>query len=856
MPEMRRATLATLRAHARSLIGTVFAIILGVGLVTGTLVFDATVSAGFFAAFVRAAAGVAVSVQPSRAGQPSAARRSQQPVLPVSDLATVAHVPGVAAAAGRMEAPLALLDRSGRPVTNFSQVGSGVSTSGPVSLLPYAVRGRVPTGPGQALLDTATAARLQLRIGSRITVADRHGHDHSFTLTGLMDFGVSKTYANQSVVGLPEAVLTRLTRMPGYTEIVAAAGPGISQSSLAARVRAALGSGPVVQTGRQRQLALANDSLHVATQFTIVLLIFGVVALVVSAFVIYNTFAVLLAQRIRETALLRCVGATRRQIFAAALAESGIVGVCGSIAGVAAGAGITAGLFAALGSGGALPPHSIVITPASVAIGLLLGAGVTMASAAIPALRATRTAPLAALRDLAAGNQLSRRRRVVQAATATIIAAAGIAITVASSGLTNRNTGTLGIVAGGLVVFLAVLAALPLFVGPLSSGLGRSLAALAGTPAKVAAANTARNPGRTATTTAALMIGIALMSLFAVVFASIARTAANQIAEHYSVDYVATGVQYGNGPTAPVPAAFATALRRQPQISGVAELREATVTIDGVQLTLGAVSPRGLGALLRIPVEAGNLNGLRSGGVVLADSVHAPFRARIGTKVTVAGKARTVALTVTTAATLTAAGLRLDALVSWAEFTRLTGRGADTTVLIKAAPGISAPASRAAVDRAARTYPLVSISSLADYSSGLESTVSTLTAIFGGLIGVAILISLLGVGNTLSMSVTERTRESAIMRALGLTRRQLSGTLLIEALLMGLISATAGVVFGAIFGRLVVTTAFAAIGPTIVLPWTWIAGLIMLACGCSVAAAIAPARRAAQSSIVAAMADI
>jgi putative ABC transport system permease protein len=217
---------------------------------------------------------------------------------------------------------------------------------------------------------------------------------------------------------------------------------------------------------------------------------------------------------------------------------------------------------------------------------------------------------------------------------------------------------------------------------------------------------------------------------------------------------------------------------------------------------------------------------------------------------------KTVTLPVVAVANTSIPGTdRFDALVTWDELTTLAGPGDDATVMAKAAPGVSPIASRSALDALSSTYPLVEINSIADLSSELEKAVNGLLALFGALLGTAVLIALLGITNTLSLSVVERTRESATLRALGLTKAQLRATLLVEALLMGVVGALVGVTYGLTYGRLIVTKLFENIHPTIVVPWSWLLGLLVLAALSATAAAVLPARRAANASIVEAMAE-
>lgn len=397
-----------------------------------------------------------------------------------------------------------------------------------------------------------------------------------------MDFGVAKAFSGLSVVGLPGAEIVRLTGSPGVKEIAVAAKPGVSQADLVSRIGAALGGGPRVKSGDQMRKDLANDATRVATEFTFILLIFGAISLVVAVFVIYNTFAILLAQRVRETALLRCVGATRRQIFNAVLAESAVVGLAGGAIGVLGGVGVVYGLLGLLNGllRANIPVHAPVIGVEPVVIGLAIGLVVTVISALLPAIRATRTPPLAALRDLPTVKVTSRGRRIARIACTVLFGVTGIGLTVLGWREPDPQTGTFTLVAGGVITFLGVLILSPLFIAPLSALVGLPMR---GTPGRLAVANARRNPGRTAVTTATLMIGVGMMALFSVILASVRTTAHAQIVGQYPVDYVMTPLRGS------IPLSYVDTLRNRPELPGVFAVRVVEVDVDGVPTPIAAM---------------------------------------------------------------------------------------------------------------------------------------------------------------------------------------------------------------------------------------------------------------------------
>ncbi|MBX6748373.1 MAG: ABC transporter permease [Micromonosporaceae bacterium] len=845
---MLRTVLANLRAHVGRLAATTLAVVFGVAFVVGTVVFADTARQGYADAYARSAINVDVSVLPADTGETPA-------LLPAASLAAVRRLPDVAAADGRMVARLALLNRDGRPVTNLGRVGYGIAVDGDARLRPYDVDGRTP-GPGEALLDTDSAERLGYRVGDTIVVVDPEGVRHRFAVVGLLDFGVDQRFSGQSVVGLPAAVLATLTGVDGYEELAIEAREGVDPDRLAAAVSAQLGPGVQVVTGEQRRSALIAEAARWLDGFRVFLLLFGVVALVVAAFVIYNTFAVLAAMRVRQTALLRCLGAKRGQIFRATLLEAAIVGLVGGAAGILLGIGVAFGLVALLVGqlDVDLAVGAAVVGPAPVVAGLVLGLAVTVVSAVVPAVRATRTSPLAALRDQPTG-PTGRRRRVLRAVLAGLVGVVGIAATILGVGESDPNTGAVLIVLGGVVTFLAVLVASPLFIGALCTVIGAVPARLFGTPARLATANARANPGRTAITTATLMIGIGLMSVFSVVLSSLSTTAARQIAGQFPVDVIATGLRYGDIDPA-LPAGYADALRARPEFSAVAQVRAVSATVDGTEVRVGAVDPGSLGALVTPSISEGTLAELRPGTAIVATSRTRLGATPVGATLSVVGSQSTLDVRIAASAVALAPGAaNLDLLVVWSDLESLAGDAPDIAVLAKTAPGVSAAQSLAALDELADEFPLVSAGSVADLRSDLESTVNGILAVVAGLLAITVVISLFGIANTLALSVVERTRESATIRALGLTRGQLRATLILEALVMAAVGALVGLTYGLVYGAILSGKALAGWDPVVVVPWAWFAGIVVLVAVTAALAAVLPARRAARASIVAALVD-
>jgi putative ABC transport system permease protein len=451
---------------------------------------------------------------------------------------------------------------------------------------------------------------------------------------------------------------------------------------------------------------------------------------------------------------------------------------------------------------------------------------------------------------------------------AALSAAAGTALTVLGSGMKNGQEGVMLVVAGGVVNFLAVLLTAPLFVGPLTAAIGWLPGRIFGTPAKLASANARRNPGRAAATTVALMIGVGLMSASTVAVASAQATANAELAENYPVDYIVQAASFDQvAPPADstadstadarpanqvadpkgLPPRIAERLRQDRTFSGVARVHRIEADVDTGGMPLAAIDPAG--------TKVVNLGAALKPGTVALDREQArQLHKKVGDQVTIkpdggAGRSFTIV------ALITGSIHTGYAVITWDDFTALHPMADDTIVLVRNADGVSAERSRQHLDAALRDDPLVQVDSLADWRQEITGAIDKIIGVVAALLGVAILIALIGIMNTLSLSVFERTRESAMVRALGLTRGQLRGTLLVEAVLMAVVGALVGISFGVIYGWITTRLMFRDNSLVMHVPLGELAGYVALAALAGVIAAVLPARRAAKTSVVSAMAE-
>jgi putative ABC transport system permease protein len=854
---MLRNALASLRYRTARLALSSLAIVLGVAFVTGILIMGASANAAYFASFAAGAKNVDAAVTPRASGFQEKGSGTA-PSLPASLLAQVRAVPAVAAAEGRLVGQAPLLDASGKAITSGSGRGSGygINLAADPALRGFTVAsGHVPALPDQVAVDKATAADEHFRLGQTVRVVDHGGRVRSFVLVGTIDMGVDHEFLNSTVTVFETAAGLAVTGRPGYDQIVARAAPGVSQSALTARIGALPGmSRYQVQTGSQLATAEADSAAHFTQQFTTAILVFAIVALVVACIVIYNTFTILVTQRGRELALMRCVGATRRQVFGGMLLESLIVGLIASAAGVVAGLGIGWGmqrLFAAFGA--AIPAGPLVLAPSTVAIAMATGTVVTLAASVLPARSATRVAPVAAL-----GRQHeqpdSARIGWLRAAVAVFFTGVGALVTYTGTQNVTGQAGFLEIAAGGCLCFVAVLALGPVIAGPVVSFLGWLPGRLTGPTVRLAAANARRNPHRVAATTAALTIGLALMTVFTVVISSAQASSDQQIALHYPFDYI---VQARSGGQL-VPPQVVSALEASPALGIVAPVYDAPATVNGAGHTdVGAVGHNGLDANVKPVMVSGSLSALGPGVAAVDSSVLTRLHVRQGGTLAITtpdGGPRTLRVG---AVYNGGHSVLPDVLLPISDYTRWFQPAGAQWVFINGAPGISTAASRSAVNAAAASDPLLTVDTDADYRAALASSVNQILALFSALLAVAIVIALFGISNTLTLSVIERTRESALMRALGLTRGQLRRMLLTEAIFMALLAVVLGVGLGATFGTIMVNAFVKSAGGGVIsIPFREIGLFVLVGVAAALLAAVLPARRAAQVSVVSAMADL
>jgi putative ABC transport system permease protein len=838
---MLNATLKGLLAHKLRLAATALAIVLGVSFVAGTYVLTDTITATFDNLFKQVTEGVDVAVrsQETFGGQMG---QTRDPV-PAAVLDQVKAVDGVKAAEGNVTGFAQFIGKDGKPVTTGGAPTLGVSVAqGSEFTAGSTIRaGRLPSGPNEVVVDAKTAEDEGFQVGDRVKVL-LQGPAQTFTISGVIGFGEASNLAGATLAGfdLPTAQKV-LNREGHFDEIDVAAQDGVSPEQLRDRVRAAVDPKYEVLTGTQLAESTAAEINDTIGRFlSTALLAFAFVALLVGGFLIFNTFTIIVAQRTRELALLRCLGASRRQVMGSVLLESAIVAIVASLVGLALGVVIANGLRALLSGflGADLPTTATQFRPRTVVVSLVVGLVVTVLSALLPARKATRVAPVAALREETAFAPTGfRRRRIV---FGVLVTAVGVALLLAGLFRPEGNR-LVNVAAGAVVVFFGVAILSPLIARPLARVIGWPFARAFRLPGALARQNAMRNPRRTASTAAALMIGLALVAFVSVFAASIKGSTNKILDESVSADYILMNT---DGFT-PFSTEVATRLADQPELEAVTGDRLGAWKLNGATKQLIGIDPVAYQQVVRTDVTAGSLADLAGGGLAVKDTVARANGWTVGERVPMEFP-RNGVQQIPVKAIYEDNSLNGDYLLSMVDYQRGYTDQQDFQVLVKAAPGVAPAASRASVERVTADFPNITVRDQAEYKAENARQIDQLINLFYSLLGLAVLIALFGIVNTLALSIFERIRELGLLRAVGATRRQLRSMIRWEAVIIAVLGAVLGLVVGVFFGWTVVRALRGQGISEFTLPVGQLVGFVLAAGVAGVLAAILPGRRAAR----------
>ncbi|WP_338897857.1 FtsX-like permease family protein [Streptomyces sp. TG1A-60] len=843
---MFRTALRNVLSHKARLLMTVLAVMLGVAFVSGTLVFTNSISDAFQKSSAKGFDHVDVAIEAGyRPGEGD--RVAEQPKLTPELLNKVERAPGTESATGVVSGFTALADKDGKLIGGGfqSQGGNYWGTNDP--RYPIKNGGRAPRGENETAIDSATAKRAGYEVGDTIRLSV-DGPVLTPTITAIFTTDDGNVAAGGSLALFDTATAQRLFHRDGeYDAINVTAAAGTSQAELQSAIEKILPEDTArTTTGRQ----LADDqAAQIAAEMSGMknaLLVFAGIALFVGTFTIANTFTMLVAQRTRELALLRAVGASRRQVTRSVLTEAFVVGAVAAVTGLAAGVGIGAAMRSLMAMLGAtVPDGPLVISGGTVVSALLVGVLITVLAAWLPGRRAAKIPPVAAMSSVHA--KATAKSLVVRNSTGALLAGAGTA-TVLYATTMDGSDGQAPMGVGAVLLIIGVFVLTPLLSRPLVAAAAPVLRVF-GVSGKLARQNSVRNPRRTAATASALMIGLTLITGMTVMAGSLQTSIDKMAADAIKADYVVS-MANGNFLSPDVEKTLAAT----EGVTAVSPLRNAESRVDGETEYLTGVNGAVFGDLVDLTVDDGAFEVGGADVVVDADTaarrgwesgsqVTAGFRGGERQRLTVAGVYRGNELFRGVLVDNRTLGERLPA----------SADPADMTVMVKTSGGASA-AAKDRLERALGENPAIRVQDREDVSADIARMFTLMLNMLYGLLAMAVIVAVLGVVNTLAMSVFERSQEIGMLRAIGLDRRGIKRMVRLESLVISLFGGVLGIGLGVFFGW-AVGELLATRMPTyeLVLPWARLAVFLLLAATVGILAALWPARRAAKLNMLTAI---
>jgi putative ABC transport system permease protein len=834
---------------------TAVAIVLGVAMISGTYVLTDTINSGFNTIFTNSYKNADVVISGKSAFDNPNGNTVEPPTFSETVLPKVQALPGVADAAGSVTTDaLKLIGKDGKVVSTGGAPALGFSMDpnqqrfNPTSL----TQGAWPTGPGEVAIDKATASKEHFSVGDRIGV-QAFGPIQPFRITGIAEFtGVS------SVGGATFALFDRPTAQKlfgkaGQLDLIRVQSKaGVSTSKLVSEIKPLL---PATATVRNAAAQAKEDKKQVGGFISFIqyaLLAFAGVALFVGAFVIANTLSITIAQRMREFATLRTLGASRRQVLWAVVLEAFVIGLLGSIIGLFLGLGLAKllnALFVAIGID--LPQGNTIFATRTIVVSLVVGTLITLIASIRPARRATRVPPIAAVRE---GSVLPPSR-FARYGPVTAFAVLAIAIVLVAVGSLAGGIATgprLLLLGGGvLLLFFGVSMNASRVVRPLAAVLGAPAQSIGGAPGILARDNATRNPARTASTASALMIGLALVTFVAIFGQGLRSSFEGAVNKLFIADYALTSTNTFT----PIEAAAGKSLIGSPGVSDVTAIRAGSARYLGASNDLTAVQPNLLTGIAMDWIKGGNdvPAKLGSDGFFTSKDYAKSHHLTLGSTMTLqfpSGKTADVRLK----------GIWdepnggspfANATVSTALFDKYVPRPRDEMVLINTPDGVSS-ANTATLDDAVKGFADAKIQTRDEFKKNFEAPINKLLNLLYALLALSVIVSLVGIINTLVLTVFERTRELGMLRAVGMTRRQVRMMIRYESIVTSLMGAALGIVVGVFLAALIIHP-LSSQGIVFVVPYLQLVYFVLAAIVVGILAAVIPARRAARLNVLRAL---
>ncbi|HQR78681.1 MAG TPA: FtsX-like permease family protein [Actinomycetota bacterium] len=844
---MIRIALRSLGAHKLRLLLTAAAVFLGVAFVTGMLMLTNALDRTFTDIF----AGSAQDVLVTRTAAVSeditrTAGDDQGPLVSQRVVDRVRAIPGVATADGAIfQNGAYLLGADGAVVGGNGPPSAGVNwQSDPALSVARITEGRAPQADDEVVVDDVTFTKLGVAVGDPVTMVVPSGRI-KVELVGVFRYGETGGLAGATITAFTPARAQELFTSPGeWQSVEVAAADGYSDQQVADAIAAELGQGWTVKT-RDQQIEESSAALRQGLGFiTYALLGFSGISLFVAAFLIYNTFTMLVAQRGKEMALLRAVGASRRQILTSVLLEALLLALVAAVVGVGLGYLLARLLTAGLRQVGLSLTSGVALTGQAVIAAVVLAVLVTVVSALLPAARAARTPPLAALREAMAPPERLGRLRSISGAVLALVAGLGLATAFGGDP-------SVRLVALSALLLLVATVMLAPVLARGAARLAAGVMALAGVSGLLAARNAGRAPRRVAATASALLIGLALVTTVAVVVAS-ARESVNQLIDRaFGADYIVT-TQTAN----PFSAGIATQLREVAGVEHVVSQSLGPARVDGQDQLITAMGGGPIGSVFELDVTEGQVGELAQGTAVVDEEWASAAGRTVGDRVSVLfPSGQTRAFTIRGVFVAPEAGLLSGLVIPKEDYRTVGGAVQDTLLYITLSPGVDPAEALPRIEEITDENPLLRVLDQTAVKEQNSRQINNLLYLIYGMLGLSIIIAALGVVNTMALSVLERSREIGLLRAVGASRRQIRRMIRWEAVLVAVTGAVIGVVLGLLSG-IALRQSLAGDGvEVLVVPVATVVVILVVAVLLGVLAAALPARRAARIRILLAIAE-
>lgn len=832
---------------------TATAIVLGVAMISGTYILTDTIKSAFGTVFntVYEHTDVVVSGKSAIGGKRN--EGSEVPAFSQSLLARVRAVPGVAEAQGSVEDTAQLVGRDGKviasggaPALAFSVHAHGSQRFNPLTL----VSGRWPSGEGEIAIDANTAKRKHYAVGQTIGVIAR-GSEQRVRIAGIAKIGGVSSLGGATMAVFDFPVAQRVFHKQGLLDSISiAAKPGVSPARLVREIQPLLPADAQVKSGAAQAKQATEDTNGFLTIIQDFLLAFAGIALFVGSFVIANTLSITIAQRTRELATLRTLGATRRQVLRSVLLEAFAIGALASVAGLFLGLGLAKGLNSLFVSFGIdLPQAGTVFATRTVIVSVLVGVAITLLAALRPAIRATRVPPIAAVREGALLPPSRFARYGPYAASLTIAAAIALMLVGLFVGSLSTTARLVAIGVGAAALFVGVGMLAKTLVPAMASVLGWPATRIGGAAGRLARSNAMRNPARTASTASALMIGLALVTLVSVLAAGLKSTFESAVNDTFSADYALTAT---NG-FSPISNAPSEALRRVPGVQVVSGVRAGEGRVFGGKVRLTGVAGD-INRVIKVKWQVGSQavpGQLGTDGTFVSKDYAKSKHLRAGSTVNVkTPSGRIMRLSVRGIYAPPKGGSPYgDLTISTTRFDREYQNPQNVYTFVDVIGGAN-PANTKKLKRALTAFPDAKIQTESDFKSNQEKGIDTLLNLLYVLLSLSIVVSLFGIVNTLVLTVFERTRELGMLRAVGMTRRQLRRMIRHESIVTALIGAALGIPVGVVLALMV---GQAIEYPAFTIPVGTLVVFVIAAVFAGILAAVFPARRAARLNVLRAL---